>query len=120
MWKTSLGTLVLSLTLLCYAVSGAAEVTGNKWRDLPPSAQLAYVLGVLDAWQVMGPVLAAVAPTEETAARVFSSIANCAGDKGMTGGQIETIVKEYVNENPAEWPDRMAVLVWSAMTAACK
>ncbi len=42
-----------ALASLCFTTSANAAVTGNEYSKLPTSLRLAFVAGVLDAWEKM-------------------------------------------------------------------
>lgn len=106
--------------ILIAATPAPAHTSGNDFRHFSQNERLTYVLGVLDAWQIQGPMLSGVAPTEQAATKHFGALSKCAADKPMSGAQILAIVDKYIADNPAEWHMTTAFLVWKAMTVACK
>jgi hypothetical protein len=107
------------LYLLGVATSASAGVlVGHDWSQLPPIAREAYVVGTIDAWQVVDAVVDV--PTRSLPVGIFNVVTSCAVNRGMTGHETFAVVERYMAERPTEWDKAMAVLVFQAMVATCK
>jgi hypothetical protein len=95
---------------LLWAVEAGA-ISGNEWRGLPKLAQASYVAGVFDTWKSL--VQASFdAQQQSPVITVLTKVTTCV--TGMDYDQIAAIVRKYIENNPAEWHQNMAELVWSA------
>jgi hypothetical protein len=111
---------VVMLCCLLAVVTSASGgfITGNQWRELPNSARMLCVVGVIDGWHFMG--LAVDEPSKQRMIGTFIRLTSCVEKRQMTGEQILAIVEKYVTEHPEEWHERMEFIVFKTMSAACK
>jgi hypothetical protein len=112
--------LLVVLCLVASAMPAFAGTSGNEYGELPEELRLTYVAGILDAWDILGPMMSEAPAAERTAVRYFGWLIKCAADKGMTRGQVRAIVDKYLTDNPSEGHMPVAFLIWKAMIAACK
>jgi len=109
--------------IVVFASSTADAFTGTKWRALPEAARAAYVAGVVDTWENVNLLTQAekkkdprYKPTDVEV--LFSPTTTCAHDE-ITYVQAIAIVDKYMSQNPEEWHQPMAILVWSAFAKSC-
>jgi hypothetical protein len=116
-WRRVLLATLYFLLGLAPSASGGVLV-GNDWRQLPTIARESYVVGTIDAWQVVDATIDE--PTRSLPVGIFHSVTSCAETGDMTGHEAFAIVEKYMAERPAEWQKAMAVLVLQAIVASCK
>ena len=102
----------------------SAQPTGNTWRQLSKESRDAYVWGVVDNWHAISTVAEKTSEMTKvqfpgTVALHFIELSNCI-NKGMTYGQLSTIVDKYVEDNPSLWHYPMTSLIWTAVYNVCK
>jgi len=113
-------TAFLIAVCLLYAAKAMA-ITGNEWKRLSQTQQQAYVMGVFDAWDMLG-TTAALAKQQQQPSSVVTSYAELVKcvRKGMTYSQINAIVQKYMEDNPSGWHYGMADRVFVALAEACE
>ena len=114
-----LGIALVTVSLLGASPSAAFALSGNDYQKQPELARSMYVAGVIEGWQTLAVMVVErklQAPEVDT---LYFPIVRCV-EKGMTRGQTLAIVDKYMTENPARWHEQMGVLVWMAMTDACR
>ena len=111
---------VASVMLLALFAGEAAAFTGNEYRALTPLARLAYVVGVVDGWDMVSATSRTIEGSMPGWFGVYTDVLECMRSKGMSNGQVHAIVEKYVRENPANWHARGSELVALAMHEACK
>src|SRR6266849_3090137 len=97
-----------------------AALSGTEYRRMSENVKLVYVRGILDGWSQLE-VIRMSSKVESRAEddALYGTIARCMAGR-MSGEQTKAIVDKYVAEHPAQWHEEMALLVWLAMSAACK
>jgi Ssp1 endopeptidase immunity protein Rap1a len=107
------------ITLCLLFASEASAISGNEWQQGNTDEQRFYVWGVIDAWQHLKQVAALSVLPPSGAITIFTKLAKCVSERGMTYGQMFAIVQKYMENNPAEWHYAMVSLVWSALNRGC-
>jgi hypothetical protein len=109
----------VGLLVLCGVLfaGNATAMTGNEWKALSPTSRTAYVLGVMDAWGMLDMAVKATIQPEGISS-MFTKLIRCA-EKGMSYGQVISIVEKYIEGHPSQWHHDMAGLIWVAMNGAC-
>lgn len=82
---------------------------GTDYQSLPGERRRAYVMGVID-----GMLLAPFFGGDRSEAKWLE---NCV--EGMNEGQLESVVKKYLDENPAMWHHFAHGLIFSALQQEC-
>ena len=94
----------------------ATAMTGSEWRQLSPAAQQYYIIGVLDGWDNLG-TITLLAEEKPPVGIGFTKQIECA--VGMAYAQINVIIRKYMENNPSQWNNSMALLVWPALAELC-
>jgi|SRR5215813_1065835 len=94
----------------------ATAMTGSEWRQLSPAAQQYYIIGVLDGWDNLG-TITLLAEEKPSVGIGFTKQIECA--VGMAYAQINVIIQKYMENNPSQWNNSMALLVWPALAEVC-
>ena len=117
--------IALTIFWLLLLTVDAAATTGNQWKQLPRLSQDAYIFGVADTWRNFAQMEQygknspnVKQPPQGTSGRLIIEVANCI-TKGMTYGQVVSIVGKFMDDNPSQWHYDMASLAWSAVHKAC-
>jgi hypothetical protein len=109
----------LAAALSLAAVTPAAAMSGNEWRQLSEGRRDAFVTGVLEGWGVavwqdpQGPIQSGSALAK------LAGTLDCVTQRRMRLSQVWAIVDDYMRRSPADWHLPMAVLVQRALTEAC-
>ncbi len=103
---------------------------GNEWMRFPGHEKRAYVMGVVDTWQMIKTV---VRESErdlgmssedflkvDFTAKFYGEVTSCLNEAGMSYGQITGIVETYMTERREHWQYSMPSNVWSALTESCR
>ena len=103
---------------------------GNEWMRFPGHEKRAYVMGVVDTWQMIKTV---VRESEQDlgmssedflkvdfTAKFYSEVTSCVNEAGMSYDQISGIVETYMKERREQWQYSMPSNVWSALTESCR
>ena len=98
--------------------SVAHATTGNDWRKLQVSSQLAYLAGVYDMWEFMGYLTKETSPSNFID-RESHQISKCLRDKRVTYEQLRSIVEKHMGDHPKDWGLPMSGLVWHAVGSVC-
>jgi hypothetical protein len=94
----------------------AAAITGNEWRQLSPTAQQYYIIGVLDGWDNLGTIT--LLAEQQSAVRIgFTKQIECT--MGMEYASVNVIIQKYIENNPSHWHNSMALLIWPALAEVC-
>src|SRR5262245_22338977 len=102
---------------LIFAVDATA-MTVSEWRQLSPAGQQYYIIGVLDGWDNLGTItLTSLAEEKPPVGIGFTKQIECA--VGMAYAQINVIIQKYMANNPSQWNNTMALLVWPALAEVC-
>ena len=116
---TVVGGLLLATLLVSLDVDA---FTGNQWREWPEAERKAYIAGTLDGWNLLETTLSLVAQGRDVDPTVSSLLQNvrCARQRRMTYEQMVGIVAKFVQDHPERWPQDMSMLMWDAMSQACR
>jgi hypothetical protein len=102
---------VLVLVLVLGAVAWGERVsgfcTGNTYLKFDDHAQVGYVMGVSDAFSLIA--------SNPTNTKLFDSLST-----GMSPKQVHAVVEKYMKDNPQEWHDAMAAIVYLAVVKLVK
>jgi hypothetical protein len=111
---------ILSVALLVGLAEEVVAISGTEYRRMQEGLKVAYVRGILDGWFQLE-VIRMSSKVESRAEDdvLYGSIVRCMAGR-MTGEQTRAIVDKYVAEHPAQWHEEMALLVWLAMSEACR
>jgi hypothetical protein len=100
---------------LLFAVDATA-ITGSEWKQLPPAVQHYYIIGVLDGWNNVG-TITLLAEEKAPIGSGFTKQIECTA--GMAYTQINAIIQKYMENNPSQWHNSMALLLWPALAEVC-
>jgi hypothetical protein len=106
---------LLMVVCLLFAVDATA-ITGIQWRQLSQTAQQYYIIGVLDGWDNVG-TITLLAEQQSPAGTGFTKQIECT--TGMAYAQVNVIIQKYMDNNPSQWHNSMALLIWPALAEVC-
>ena len=103
---------------------------GNKWMGFRGHEKRAYVMGVVDTWQMIKTVVRDAEKDHGMSSEDFlkvdftttfySEVTSCVNEAGMSDDQILGIVETYMKERREQWQYSMPSNVWSALTESCR
>jgi hypothetical protein len=113
----------LMLSLIIHTNTSEA-LDGNQWRKLSPDMQHFYVSGVLDAYMQFSVTITADKQITGQQSRTipemsFDRPGRCAIERKMPYTQMTAIVRQYVEQHPAQWDWLMVGLIQNAFAKAC-
>jgi hypothetical protein len=107
---------VLLMVVCLLSAVDATAITGIQWRQLSQTAQQYYIIGVLDGWDNLG-TITLLAEQQSSVGTGFTKQIECT--IGMAYAQVNVIIQKYMENNPSQWHNSMALLVWPALAEVC-
>ena len=118
--RTRLRTGLVVAALTGVATAGpAAAITGEDWQRLPAPARTAYVTAIVDAWSSFALVKESLG-SPDAGITVFSELATCVRDRGITTAQVLGLVERYTESQPGLRGKDMPDIVFAALGEACR
>ena len=121
MKKTTLALFVL-IGYLGWTMSICFALTGIEWKNLPPVQKKVYVKGMVDGWaKILRQVRAEkklglnLSITDESIAR----LAICWDERKMSYDSMESLIEQYLKENPNKRDKELATSAYAAVYLTC-
>jgi hypothetical protein len=96
-----------------------AAITGEEWQRLAGPARTAYVTAIVDAWSSFALVKESLG-SPDAGITVFSEMATCVRDRGLTAAQVLTLVERYTDGQPGLRSKDMPDIVFAALGEVCR
>jgi hypothetical protein len=109
----------LAIVVLASVAAPAAAITGEEWQRLALPARTAYVTAIVDAWSSFALVKESLG-SPDAGITVFSELATCVRDRGITTAQVLALVEKYTESQPGLRGKDMPDIVFAALGEACR
>jgi hypothetical protein len=109
--------LLVSVLVVGTSISAIGDdgLTGNTYLRWSIDVQAAYIAGFIEGFYVAEADRATSASIHRGE---INPLAHCLSK--MSGWQIHAIIAKYLNANPSKWHERIWLLIWLAISDACR
>ena len=112
--KRSVGLLAL---MCCLIPAPCIAYSGNEYRNSGDKFQYGYLGGVLEAFSFNEAMERQLLDKGQPLTALMT---DCVKTRHMPYGQVKAIIDKYLTDHPDEWDEPAVILIFRAVSNACK